>query len=372
MLIFYINPDTMDINGKYFKSYLEREDAFKKQYNAERLKKQHSKGKLTAHERIALLFDAGTFEEVDAYVTPLDTGVEFGKVEKSYGDGVVTGHGKIDGRLVFAFAQDFTIMGGSLGIVHARKIAKVQEMALKMGAPFIGINDSGGARIQEGIASLSGYAVIFNNIIQSSGIIPQISAVMGPAAGGAVYSPALTDWVFMTSHTSYMFVTGPNVVKEVLNEEISSEELGGAEVHARKSGVANMIYDDEENTIIAVRKLLSYLPSNNLENPPVVAYDNDTPDVNEKLRDIVPDDPNKAYDVRDVINLIADRNSFFETSELFAPNIVTGFCRMEGRTIGSRSQPAKSACRGAGYRFIDKRCTVYQVLRCLQHTHTHS
>ncbi len=324
----------MDINGKYFKSYLEREDAFKKQYNAERIKKQHSKGKLTAHERIALLFDAGTFEEIDAYVTPLDLGVEFGKVEKSYGDGVVTGHGKIDGRLVFAFAQDFTIMGGSLGIVHARKIAKVQEMALKMGAPFIGINDSGGARIQEGIASLSGYAVIFNNIIQSSGIIPQISVVMGPAAGGAVYSPALTDWVFMTSHTSYMFVTGPNVVKEVLNEEISSEELGGAEVHARKSGVANMIYDDEENTIIGVRKLLSYLPSNNLENPPVVTYENDTPEVNEKLRDIVPDDPNKAYDVRDVVNLIADRNSFFETSELFAANIVTGFCRMEGRTVG--------------------------------------
>ena len=362
----------MDINGKYFKSYLEREDAFKKQYNADRIKKQHSKGKLTAHERIALLFDAGTFEEIDAYVTPLDLGVEFGKVEKSYGDGVVTGHGKIDGRLVFAFAQDFTIMGGSLGIVHARKIAKVQEMALKMGAPFIGINDSGGARIQEGIASLSGYAVIFNNIIQSSGIIPQISVVMGPAAGGAVYSPALTDWVFMTSHTSYMFVTGPNVVKEVLNEEISSEDLGGAEVHARKSGVANMIYDDEENTIIGVRKLLSYLPSNNLENPPVIAWENDTPEVNEKLRDIVPDDPNKAYDVRDIINLIADRNSFFETSELFAPNIVTGFCRMEGRTIGIVANQPKVL---AGVLDIDsstKGARFHQLLRCLQHTHTHS
>ena len=210
---------------------------------------------------------------------------------------MVAGHGKIDGRLVFAYAQDFTIMGGSLGIVHARKIVKLQEMALKMGAPIIGLNDSGGARIQEGIASLSGYAIIFNNIINSSGIIPQISVIMGPAAGGAVYAPALTDWVFMTSHTSYMFVTGPNVVREVLNEEISSEDLGGAEVHATKSGVANMIYDDEENTLIAVRKFLTYLPSNNVENPPVVPDDSNTPEVNEKLRDIVPDDPHKAYDV---------------------------------------------------------------------------
>ena len=324
----------MDIKGKYFKSYLDREEALKKQYNTDRIRKQHSKGKLTAHERIGLLFDSGTFEEIDAYVTPSDQGVEFGKVEMSFGDGVVVGHGKIDGRLVFAYAQDFTIMGGSLGIVHARKIAKIQEMALKMGAPIIGINDSGGARIQEGIASLSGYAVIFNNIIQSSGIIPQISVIMGPAAGGAVYSPALTDWVFMTSHTSYMFVTGPNVVKEVLNEDVTSEDLGGAEVHARKSGVANMIYDDEENTIIAVRKFLAYLPSNNVENPPVIPYDGSTPDVNEKLRDIVPDDPNKAYDVRDIINLIVDRNSFFEASELFAPNIVTGFARLKGKSIG--------------------------------------
>jgi propionyl-CoA carboxylase beta chain len=198
----------MDINGKYFKSYLEREEAFKKQYNAERIKKQHSKGKLTAHERIALLFDAGTFEEIDAYVTPLDLGVDFGKVEKSYGDGVVTGHGKIDGRLVFAFAQDFTIMGGSLGIVHARKIAKVQEMALKMGAPFIGINDSGGARIQEGIASLSGYAVIFNNIIQSSGIIPQISVVAARQLAVFLFT-SLTDGPCDQSY-KHMFGTGLN------------------------------------------------------------------------------------------------------------------------------------------------------------------
>jgi acetyl-CoA carboxylase carboxyltransferase component len=283
----------MDINSKNFKSYLERDEALKQQYNTDRANKQHSKGKLTAYERIALLFDEGSFEEIDAFVTPADQGIEFGKVEKSFGDGVIVGHGKIDGRLVFVYAQDFTIMGGSLGTVHARKIDKIQEMALKMGAPIIALIDSGGARIQEGIASLSGYATIFSNIIQSSGIIPQISVIMGPAAGGAVYSPALTDWVFMTSHTSYMFVTGPNVVKEVLNEDVTSEELGGAEIHARKSGVAHMIYDDEENTVIALRKFLTYLPSNNVENPPVTLYDNSTPDINEKLRDIVPDDPNK-------------------------------------------------------------------------------
>jgi acetyl-CoA carboxylase carboxyltransferase component len=267
-------------------------------------------------------------------VTPAKQEVEFGKVDITYGDGVIVGHGNINGRLVFAYAQDFTVMGGSLGLVHSKKITKIQEMALKMGAPIIGLMDSGGARIQEGIASLSGYASIFHNIIQSSGIIPQISVIMGPAAGGAVYSPALTDFVFMVNNTSYMFVTGPNVVKEVLNEDVTLEELGGAEVHARKSGVANMIYEDEENTILALKKFLSYLPSNNVENPPIVCEDSPEPDINEKLRDIVPDDPNKAYDVRDVINLVADKNSFFETSELFGANLVTGFARLRGKTIG--------------------------------------
>ncbi|MBM3420091.1 MAG: acyl-CoA carboxylase subunit beta [Bacteroidetes bacterium] len=324
----------MDVNGKAFRAFRDREEALRRQYDAARAAKQHSKGKLTAWERIDLLFDTGTFEEIDAYNTPAAIEVEFGKVEKSYGDGVIVGHGKISGRLIFVYAQDFTVMGGSLGIVHARKIAKIQEMALKMGAPVIGIMDSGGARIQEGIASLSGYATIFHNIIHSSGIIPQISVIMGPAAGGAVYSPALTDFVFMTSHTSYMFVTGPNVVKEVLNEDVTSEELGGAEVHARKSGVAHMIYDDEENTILALKKFLSYLPSNNLENPPVFPDDELVSDVNPKLRDIVPDDPNKAYDVKDVINNIVDNASFFETSELFAGSIVTGFARLKGKTIG--------------------------------------
>jgi acetyl-CoA carboxylase carboxyltransferase component len=324
----------MDVSGKNYKAFTDRQEALKKQFSAKNAEKQHSKGKLTAHERIGLLFDYGSFEEIDAFVTPASQPVEFGKVERTFGDGVIVGHGKINGRLVFAYAQDFTIMGGSLGLVHSKKITKIQEMALKMGAPIIGLMDSGGARIQEGVASLSGYASIFHNIIQSSGIIPQISVIMGPAAGGAVYSPALTDFVFMVSHTSYMFVTGPNVVKEVLNEDITSEGLGGAEVHARKSGVANMIYDDEENTILALKKFLSYLPSNNVENPPVIADDGSIPDINEKLRDVVPDDANKAYDVRDVISLVVDRNSFFETSELFGASLVTGFARLKGKTIG--------------------------------------
>jgi acetyl-CoA carboxylase carboxyltransferase component len=324
----------MDLGGKTYKAFIERQEALKKQYSSKNAEKQHSKGKLTAHERINLLFDSGSFEEIDAFVTPASQPVEFGIVERTFGDGVIVGHGKINGRLVFAYAQDFTIMGGSLGLVHSKKITKIQEMALKMGAPIIGMMDSGGARIQEGVASLSGYASIFHNIIHSSGIIPQISVIMGPAAGGAVYSPALTDFVFMVNHTSYMFVTGPNVVKEVLNEDVTLEGLGGAEVHARKSGVAHMIYDDEENTILALKKFLAYLPSNNVENPPSVEESYQGNDIIEKLRDIVPDDPNKAYDVKDVINLVVDRNSFFETSELFAASLVTGFARLKGKTIG--------------------------------------
>ncbi|MBP5589598.1 MAG: acyl-CoA carboxylase subunit beta [Bacteroidales bacterium] len=323
----------MDVTGKNYKAFVDRQEALKKQYDPAKAEKQHSKGKLTARERLNLLFDKDTFEEIGTFVTPADIPVEFGKVKKTYGDGVIVGHGEINGRLVFAYAQDFTIMGGSLGFVHSKKIAKIQEMALKMGCPIIGMMDSGGARIQEGVASLSGYASIFQNIIQSSGIIPQISLIMGPAAGGAVYSPALTDFVFMVNQTSYMFVTGPDIVKEVLNEDVTLEELGGAEVHATKSGVAQMIYDDEENTILALKKFLSYIPSNNMDNPPVVPADN-TPDINERLRDIVPDDPNKPYDVKEVINLIVDHNSFFEISELYAQNLVIGFARIKGKTVG--------------------------------------
>jgi propionyl-CoA carboxylase beta chain len=324
----------MDTNGKLFKKFLEREEKIYNQFSSENAKKQHAKGKLTARERIDLLFDKDSFEEIDAFVTPATITTKFGKITESFGDGVIVGHGQVSGRLVFAYAQDFTIMGGSLGTVHAQKISKIQQMALKMGAPIIGLIDSGGARIQEGIASLAGYASIFKNNIQSSGVIPQISVIMGPAAGGAVYSPALTDFVFMTNKTSYMFVTGPSVVKEVLNEEVTDDELGGAEVHTKKSGVAHMIYEDEENTIQGVRKLLTYFPSNNMENPPAILNPDEIPEYNEKIRDIVPDDPNKPYDVKEVINQITDPDTFFEMSENYAQNIVVGFARLNGSTIG--------------------------------------
>jgi len=324
----------MDTNGKLFRKFIEREERLHNQYTPKTAKKQHSKGKLTARERIDLLFDKDTFEEIDAFVTTAASTSSFGTITESYGDGVIVGHGMVSGRLVFAFAQDFIVMGGSLGTVHAQKISKIQQMALKMGAPIVALIDSGGARIQEGIASLAGYATIFKNNIDSSGVIPQISVIMGPAAGGAVYSPALTDWVFMTNKTSYMFVTGPNVVKEVLNEDVTNDELGGAEVHAKKSGVAHMIYEDEENTIEGVRKLLTYFPSNNVENPPVIVKQKETNDIIEKLRDIVPDDPNKPYDVKEVINLIVDIDSFHETSIHFAQNLVVGFARLNGSTIG--------------------------------------
>ena len=322
----------MDVNGKYFKTFLAREEKYKEQIGSVAAEKQHSKGKLTAQERINLLFDNNTFEEIDAFATPAGAG--FGTIVKAYGDGVIIGHGRINGRLAFAFAQDFTVMGGSLGSVHADKIAKIQDMALKMGAPLIGLIDSGGARIQEGIASLAGYAAIFHRNVKASGVIPQISVIMGPAAGGAVYSPALTDFTFMTNKTSYMFVTGPNVVKEVLNEDISLEDLGGASVHAKKSGVANFVFDDEENTILGVKRLLSYLPSNNMENSPYIETGDDPSRIEEKLRDIVPDDPNKPYDVKEVIKILADNGKFFEISENYAQNLVIGYIRLSGKTIG--------------------------------------
>ncbi len=323
----------MDIEGKYYKQFLDRRKKYQDQISKEAVKKQHSKGKLTARERIELLFDHDTFDEVDQFVLPA-SGSTFGKTTNAYGDGVIIGHGNINGRLAFAYAQDFTVMGGSLGSSHAAKIAKIQDMALKMGAPIIGLIDSGGARIQEGIASLAGYASIFHRNVSSSGVIPQISVIMGPAAGGAVYSPALTDFVFMTNKTSYMFVTGPNVVKEVLNEDVSFEELGGALVHSSKSGVANFIYDDEENTILGVKKLLSFLPSNNMENPPMVVNEENINEHQNKLREIVPDDPNKPYDVKDVIHLILDQGKFFEVSGNYAQSIVIGFGRLNGKTIG--------------------------------------
>jgi acetyl-CoA carboxylase carboxyltransferase component len=322
----------MDINGKVFKEFLSRNEKYTQQQRVDAVKAQHKKGKLTARERIDHLFDEGTFEEIDAFALSAEAG--FGKVIKSYGDGVIIGHGKINGRHTFAYSQDFSVMGGSLGSVHARKIAKIQDMALKMGSPIIGLIDSGGARIQEGVSSLAGYAGIFFRNVQSSGVIPQISVIMGPAAGGAVYSPAITDFVFMVNKTSYMFVTGPNVVKEVLNEDVTFEDLGGAVVHSKKSGVAHFMYEDEENTMHGIKRLLSYIPSNNMENAPFMDTGDLGPRIELRLRDLIPDDPNKPYDVRDVIKLIADKDSFFEIAKDFADNLVIGFARLGGKTLG--------------------------------------
>lgn len=353
----------MDINGKLYKKFLERQAAYEKQNSSLSAKQQHSKGKLTARERIILLFDPDTFDEIDAFTRTAPAESNFGKVVTAYGDGVIIGHGKISGRAAFVYSQDFTIMGGSLGSVHAAKIAKLQDMALKMGAPIIGIIDSGGARIQEGVSSLAGYAAIFRRNVMSSGVIPQISVIMGPAAGGAVYSPSITDFVFMTNKTSYMFVTGPNVVKEVLNEDVSFDELGGAEVHMKKSGVAHFVYEDEENTLLGVKKLLSYLPSNNMENPPITEVCDTKISPEPALTEIIPDDPNKPYDIKEVIKLIADKDTFFEVSENFAQNIVVGFARLHGKTIGILANQPKvlagtldinSSVKGARFiRFCD-------------------
>jgi acetyl-CoA carboxylase carboxyltransferase component len=353
----------MDINGKLFKKFLERQDSLSKYQSVESAKRQHAKGKLTARERIELLFDTDTFNEIDAFTRTASNEISFGKVTESFGDGVIIGHGKISGRTAFVYSQDFTVMGGSLGSVHAAKIVKIQDMALKMGAPIIGIIDSGGARIQEGVASLAGYAAIFKRNVQSSGVIPQISVIMGPAAGGAVYSPSITDYVFMTNNTSYMFVTGPNVVKEVLNEDVSFDELGGANVHMKKSGVAQFVYEDEENTLLGVKKLLSYLPSNNLENPPIVECYDQNIQHEPKLREIVPDDAFKPYDIKEVIKLIIDKESFFEVAENYAQNVVVGFGRLMGKPIGILANQPKvlagtldinSSVKGARFiRFCD-------------------
>ena len=353
----------MDVKGKLYTRFLERTKVYAEQQSDGIIEKQHLKGKMTARERVDMLFDADTFEEIDAFSMPAASGGDFGKKVTAYGDGVITGYGRISGRLAFAYSQDFTVMGGSLGSVHAAKISKIQDMALKMGAPIIGLIDSGGARIQEGVASLAGYASIFNRNVTSSGVIPQISVIMGPAAGGAVYSPAITDFIFMTNKTSYMFVTGPNVVKEVLNEDVSFDDLGGAMVHMKKSGVAQFVYEDEENTIRGVQKLLSYLPSNNLENPPFFEYCDADPRVDDRIRDIIPDDPNKPYDIKEIINLIIDRNSFFEVSIYFAQNLVIGFGRLKGKTIGILANQPKvlagtldinSSIKGARFiRFCD-------------------
>ena len=295
------------------------------------VQKQHMKLKLTARERLNILFDEGSFFELNTFVEPAQA---IKKSQNAFGDGVVVGRGLVQGRSVFAYAQDFTVMGGSLGYAHGMKIAKVQEMALKFGAPCVGLIDSGGARIQEGISSLSAYARIFKNNVKSSGIIPQISVILGPAAGGAVYSPAITDFVIMTNQTSYMFVTGPDVVKEVLNQDITMDELGGGNVHAEKSGVANFVFEDEEHAIMQVRKLLAYLPLNNFDPVPVSTDIDYNEDRQEYLNKIVPDDPNRPYDMKEIINILVDHNTFLEVHEKYAQNILVGFARLDGKTIG--------------------------------------
>ncbi len=303
----------------------------------ERIDKQHQQGKLTARERIDLLLDTGSFRELDMFVT--HRAADFGMADKKYlGDSVVTGWGTIDGRLVYVFSQDFTVFGGSLSQVHAQKIVKVMELAMKNGAPIIGLNDSGGARIQEGVVSLGGYADIFLRNTLASGVVPQISAIMGPCAGGAVYSPALTDFIFMVKNTSYMFITGPDVVKSVTHEDVTFEELGGANVHNSKSGVAHFAAESEADCLYLIRQLLAYLPQNNMEDPPYVGTQDDPLRMDERLDTIVPDNPNKPYDMKEVIRLIVDDGSFFEVQEHFAMNVIVGFARLGGHSVGIVAQ----------------------------------
>jgi len=302
-----------------------------------RIETQHKKGKLTARERLDLLLDPGTFNELDMLVTHRST--DFGLEEQKIpGDGVVTGYGQIDGRLVYVFSQDFTVFGGSLSEAHSEKICKIMDLAMKNGAPVIGLNDSGGARIQEGVVSLGAYADIFLRNTLASGVVPQISAIMGPCAGGAVYSPAITDFIFMVEQTSYMFVTGPNVLKTVTHEDVTFEELGGAIVHNSTSGVAHFSCPSEPDCISMIRQLLSFIPSNNLEDPPRVIPTDSPVRAEEALNAIIPDNPNKPYDMKAVIKHIVDDGDFFEVQEYYAANIIVGFARLNGRSVGIVAQ----------------------------------
>jgi acetyl-CoA carboxylase carboxyltransferase component len=306
----------------------------------ERIEAQHKRGRLTARERIDLLLDKGSFREIDTFIVHRTTDFDLDE-QKYLSDSVVTGWGTIDGRLVYLYSQDFTVFGGSLGEVHAEKICKIMDMAMKNGAPVIGLNDSGGARIQEGVVSLGGYADIFLRNTLASGVIPQISLIMGPCAGGAVYSPALTDFIIMVRDSSYMFVTGPEVVKAVTHEEVSFEELGGASVHSEISGVCHMAVDTEADALYMVQKLLNYLPQNNMEDPPVVLSADDPLRMEEALDSLVPADTSKPYDIKDVIHLIVDDRQFFEIHEAYAQNVVVGFARLGGHSIGIiANQPA--------------------------------
>lgn len=329
---------------------------------ADRIKRQHDAGRLTARERIKFLLDVDTFVELDKFVvhSATDFGIDKNKI---LGDGIVSGYGKIDGRLVYVFAQDFTVFGGTLSRANANKIIKVMDLAMKMGAPVIGLNDSGGARIQEGVESLGGYADIFYRNVMSSGVVPQISAILGPCAGGAVYSPAITDFVMMVKDTSYMFVTGPDVIKTVTHEEVTKEELGGAMTHNSKSGVAHLMADDDEMAMMMIRELFGFMPSNNMEEAPLKPCTDDIKREDEKLQSLIPADPNKPYDMLELITTVVDDHNFFEIQPHYAQNIIVGFARLGGRSVGIvANQPAylagvldiNSSIKGARFiRFCD-------------------
>ncbi len=333
----------MSIQSDKIRQLVERRGKARLGGGEKRIEAQHAKGKLTARERLELLLDEGSFEEYDMFVQHRCT--NFGMDKQHFdGDGVVTGCGTIDGRLVYVFAQDFTVSGGSLSKTMSEKICKVMDMALKVGAPVIGLNDSGGARIQEGIDALAGYAEIFERNILASGVIPQISGIFGPCAGGAVYSPALTDFTLMVKNSSYMFLTGPAVVKSVIGEEVSQEQLGGASVHASKSGVAHFAAESEQEGIETIKRLLSFLPQNNMETAPLRPTEDSPARVDDALNEIIPDNPNKPYDMYSVIRSIADDGDFFEIHKDFAKNIIIGFAHMDGRSVGIvANQPAALA-----------------------------
>jgi propionyl-CoA carboxylase beta chain len=352
----------MQTNQEKYKELTDKIEAAELGGGLDKIKKQHAEGKKMARERITDLLDPGTFVELDKLVVHRinDFGMEETKIP---GDGMVTGYGKIDGRQVFVFAQDFTVFGGSMSRSNADKVIKVMKLAMKMGSPIIGLNDSGGARIQEGVQSLAGYADIFHLNVMASGVIPQISAILGPCAGGAVYSPALTDFILMVKEKSHMFITGPEVIKAVTHEEVTKEELGGALTHNSKSGVAQLMADDDEQAMLMIRELLSFLPSNNLEDTPVKANTDDIMREDETLQSLIPLDPNKPYDMKELITSVVDNKNFFEIQPYYASNIIVGFGRIGGRSIGIvANQPAvlagvldiDSSVKGARFvRFCD-------------------
>lgn len=353
----------MDIYEKIYELY-DKKREIERGGGDERIEKQHARGKLTARERINLLLDENTFVELNPFIEHRSQDFGMDEVEAP-GEGVVTGYGKIDGRPVYLFAQDFTVFGGALGEMHAKKIANVMDLAAKNGAPFIGLNDSGGARIQEGVVSLDGYGHIFYRNAIYSGVIPQISVIMGPSAGGAVYSPAITDFVFMVEETSQMFITGPKVIETVTGEKISSEDLGGARVHSSKSGNAHFTAKTEEEALLAVRKLLTYLPQNNQEKPPsieVAEEDHYRPD----LADVVPFDSTRPYDVRGVIEQVVDKDSFYEVHKNFAKNIVVGFARINGQSVGLVCNQPKVMAGGLDIDSSDKASRFIRFCDCFQ------